>query len=944
MYSFRKVPKFFLSLKWKTMSLLGLVLLSIMIILISWSYVSQTSRFEKEREFVNTRYLEQVKAMLDDFSLKISQVSSLVATMISIDDTLFTSGTLSWPGAKSRVDVAWAALQVDYGLDSLRIYNAENDLVAKWGGSESPSDLEFRQVKASIRREVSVAWVDCTHICQQYAATPILTNSDVAGLVVVSANMADLILTFNRITNANIGFILNSVAEDSKNALPKLGMHVAGLSNADVNIPLLQKLESVSLTKGKTSWQRLQLGQQHHELAFLPLDDGMGHLQAMIVVIDNVTASVHYIQDYLSERLEIGSVLSLFAMLVMYLLLNAPLRRVTNAVQAIPFIGKHDFDAARTQIHIRDNPIFSDEVDSLAEAAWQLTNQLEVLEQDADRHQSEMLDMLRRISQASEFSERILDTAQVVIITQDKDGTVTSINHYGEQLLGWSKDHLRNKLLREVFKSKEAGNQLKKIFRSIISQGLDHYYHECTMVCNKGVEREIAWHHSRMDGEVVQILSVGVEITLRKKSEEKSLYLAEHDQLTGLINRQCFMREVENVILRIRGTNEQYTLLYLDLDGFKYINDISGHQAGDIVLRMVAEALSKLCRRDDILARLGGDEMGILLSDCDVENAIKVAEKINHQFGEMRYPGLVGEHHISSSIGIVSVTEANQDVRHLLANADIAMYQAKSMGKARWYVFSEGERLQEKLEQRVLWEDRIKQALRDERFVMHYQPILDIHKNTISHYEALVRMQGDNGNLIPPVEFIEVAEKSGFINELDQYIVRTVINRWAALMAEGKQCKVAINLSGLSMNDESLLQLLQDLFMQYPDLPSQVIFEITETAAVADFSLAREFIETVRAMGCAFSLDDFGVGFSSFYYLKHLPVDYVKIDGSFIRNLADSPDDQIFVRALAEVARGFGKLTVAEFVGDERSLALLRSYGVDYAQGYFVGKPSADIL
>lgn len=927
------------------MSLLGLILLTLMTILISWAYVNQINRFELERDQINQRYLAQLQAMLGEFSIKINQVSSLVATIASADEQAVDQVEQhSWQRTKDRVDVAWVALQVDYGLESMRIYDQHNRVIALWNDSQPASAHELTWVQESIRQEVSYSWIDCLYVCQQYSVAPILASGQVVGAVVVSANMADLILSFNRLTGADLGFLLDNVRSNDTYALPHLGMRVAGLSNEQINLPLLKRLTEIPSQHAQKLWLRQNHDNASHELAFTPIKDAKGQLLSVAVVFDDVSESVALIRKEAIGRLNIGLLGSFLVMLTTYLLLNTPLRRVTKAVLAIPFIGQRDFDSARRHIDLRKNPILRDEVDKLVEAALQLTNRLQCLEQDASQHQAEIMAMLHRISLANDFSERILDTAQVVIITQDMDGHLHSINHYGEQLLGWSKDHLQGKLLMQLSKRPDDDKKLLEIYQQIILNQLAHYYHESTMICHDGVEREIAWHHSRMDGEVVQILSVGVDITLRKRSEEKSLYLAEHDQLTGLINRQRFVRDVDEVLSNTENLSRHDVLLYLDLDGFKYINDISGHNAGDIVLRMVAELMTKICGEKGIIARLGGDELGAFLYDCDTAEAIQVAERINAALAEINYPGLVGNHHVSGSIGIVAVSVANRDVRHLLANADIAMNQAKSIGKSRWHVFSEGEHLQEKLEHFVLWEDRIKLALRDHKFVMQYQPILDIHTNKISHYEALVRMLDDDGEMIPPIEFIEVAEKTGLIRQLDHNVVEMVLTHWVALQSEGKHHKVAINLSGLSMNDQDLLLWLQAFFSQHPELASQVIFEITETAAVADFALARAFIEDVRAMGCAFSLDDFGVGFSSFYYLKNLPVDYVKIDGSFIRNLADSPDDQVFVRALAEVARGFGKRTVAEFVGDERSLGFLRSYGVDYAQGYYVGKPANEVI
>lgn len=933
-----------MSLKWKIMALLGLIFVTLTLLLISWAYLSQVNRLKHERDLVHARYLVQFKAMLADFSLKTSQVSSLVATMVSVDGALATKdgSSLKWLGP--RVSSALASLQLDYGLESIRIYDQYQHTLAEWAGPRQKNALEDKQVAEAILQESSLAWIDCTEVCLQYAATPMLTNGEVSGAVVVASSMADLILSFNRFSGADVGFVLKKETSQHQNDLPKLGLRIAGLSNANVNLPLLQQVESIPSVKEASAWQRLALADKYYDVVFFPIAHKLVDVPGMVVVIENVTSQVLETKEATLQRIRFGLIFAVFTLLAIYFLLNTRLKRITDAVKAIPFLGQRQFEAVRTQIKIRENPVLIDEVDQLAEAALQLTDRLQLLEKDASLHQAEILEMLGRITQANEFSERILDTAQVVIVTQDADGKVTSINHYGEQLLGWDERNLQGKSLINALDKPEARGQLHQVYQGILSNSIDYHYHECAVLCNHDVKREIAWHHSRMDGEHVQILSVGVDITLRKRSEEKSLYLAEHDQLTGLINRQRFMQEVEAALVRLDGTTACDALLYLDLDGFKYINDISGHTAGDMVLRTVADILSNICGPQDVLARLGGDEMGILMRDCDLPRAIKLAEEINRQLGEIKYPGLAGDHHITASIGIVAVSANNHDAKRLLANADIAMYQAKLTGSARLHVFSEGEHLQQKLEQKVLWEDRIKQALREQSFIMQYQPILDIHQNVISHYEALVRMVDENGEMVPPGEFIEFAERSGLIKQIDHYVVRTVIKRWAELLAEGKDRKVAINLSGHSMNDENMLTLLQSLFLQHPELPSHIIFEITETAAVADFATAQTFIETIRALGCAFSLDDFGVGFSSFYYVKHFPVDYVKIDGSFIRNLADSPDDQIFVRALTEVARGFGKHTVAEFVGDQRCLTLLRSYGVDYAQGYFIGKPANEIV
>lgn len=935
----------FLSLKWKILSLLGSMILLLMATLISFAFNEQMNRFELERDNINTRFLAQTKAQFDDFAFHISKVASLVATITSsIDTNAKVSAKQLRSLRKQRIETAWITLQVDYGLESILIYDPAGVLVEQW--SSTPTlDQDLAKVHTAIEQEKSITWVNCSLVCQQYAVAPILSNGQVTGAVVISANIAELMLSFRRLANADIGFLLQDSEAKGQEFLPNIGMRVAGLTNGGKNTDLLKKTTHIPSSEAR-SWIRIVQNGEYYELIFKVFDEAKnGKCPAMIVIIDDITQPYQTIRKQTKEILKAGGLVSLLVLGLIYVLLNKPLRRATSAAIAIPLLGEHHFEEVRSRIRIRQHPFLKDEVDLLYESALQLTDHLETLELEADRHRDEMFEMVNRISLAHEFSERILDTAQVIILTQSDAGLINSINHFGEQLLGWDKSRLPEKPLQiSKWPFGELEGELLDAFQNIISGSLNHYYHECELICVDGSQRYFAWHHSRLEGDEIQVLSVAIDITQRKENEAKIFYLAEHDQLTGLMNRQRFLTEVDEILPKIKRYGYVYTLLYLDLDGFKYVNDVSGHQAGDLVLGLVAKELLEVIRGEDVLARLGGDELAILLFDCNQESAIVVAEKINTHLTSIKYPGLVGDHYISASIGIVEVADDKLDVKQLLANADIAMYQAKSKGGARWHVYSEGEQLLEKLQERILMEDQIKQALRDQRFIMVYQPILDIRRNCISHYEALVRMLREDGSMVPPMEFIEVAEKAGLIRELDHYVVNLVIRHWASLMEEGKQHKVAINLSGNSMTDTTLLQQLQGLFAEFPKLPSKIIFEITETAAVADFASAREFIETVRGFGCAFSLDDFGVGFSSFYYVKHLPVDYVKLDGSFIRDLADSPDDQIFVRALTEVARGFGKATVAEFVGDERSLALLRGFGVDYAQGYFIGKPSAEII
>ena len=375
---------------------------------------------------------------------------------------------------------------------------------------------------------------------------------------------------------------------------------------------------------------------------------------------------------------------------------------------------------------------------------------------------------------------------------------------------------------------------------------------------------------------------------------------------------------------------------FLDLDQFKFVNDLSGHQAGDALLLLVASTLKDTVRHSDILARLGGDEFALVLPEAGAEDAVYLANKLQHDLKQVKFSSGGRAHKVSCSIGITLFPDHGKDLNDLLANADMAMYQAKEGGGGRWHLFSPDEQAKELLATRAKWRERITQALVDDAFELHYQPIFNIREARVTRYETLVRMRDNVGLLVFPDNFIPVAEQSGQIHEIDRWVIRKAIDQ----VQRHPRLALAVNLSGRVLDDPSLLVWFHQELQQSKIDPANLIVEITETAAVANVQDAIAFMHEIKALGCRFALDDFGSGFSSFAYLKQLPVDIVKIDGAFIQNLATSAEDQLFVKALTDVAKGLGKATVAEFVENAETLRLLKKLGVDFAQGYYIGRPA----
>jgi len=378
----------------------------------------------------------------------------------------------------------------------------------------------------------------------------------------------------------------------------------------------------------------------------------------------------------------------------------------------------------------------------------------------------------------------------------------------------------------------------------------------------------------------------------------------------------------------------------LDVDNFKFVNDSLGHKAGDELIRSVAGLLRGRMRDTDILARLGGDEFAVLLPGASADQAQLVAADLLEMI--RRHTTFAGGERVSmpASIGVAMLGDSDRDGSQLIVDADLAMYEAKTAGRDRISYHTAERAAQARLEGRYTWGERIRHALEYDGFVLHAQPILDLATGAVGQYELLLRMRGEDGALIAPGAFLPSAERLDLIQAIDRWVVVRAIRLIAAHARAGHDLRLEINLSGRSIGDAALTKLIERELRETAINPANLIFEVTETAAIANMDAAQEFARKLSELGAQFALDDFGTGFGSFYYLKHLPVSYLKIDGEFIAGMADHETDQLMVKAIVQIARGLGKQTIAEFVGDARTQALLAEYGVDYAQGYHIGRPA----
>jgi len=440
------------------------------------------------------------------------------------------------------------------------------------------------------------------------------------------------------------------------------------------------------------------------------------------------------------------------------------------------------------------------------------------------------------------------------------------------------------------------------------------------------------------EGRFIGRLWVYEDVTRERQTAEQLIYLAERDSLTGLFNRHRFQEELGRMLVDSDRRNTRGALLFFDLDEFKYVNDTFGHRAGDAMLIRVAGEVSTLIRRNEIFSRLGGDEFAVLVPDASDKEAAMLAERIVRSISQIPFRFEGQNIRLTTSLGIALYPEHANNAEELIAHADAAMYQAKEAGKNAWRSYRSDLDASREMLSRLSWNERISNALEKNLLRLHFQGVYSATDGTLSHLEVLVRMvdESDPERIIMPGHFIPLAEKTGKVLEIDRW----VISQSVALLAESRDIpSLAVNISGRSFDDPLLPQYIAEELSKHEVEPYRLLVELTETAAVSDLHDAQRFIEALHQTGCRVCLDDFGTGFSSFAYLKHLKADILKIDGLFIRDLSNDRDNQVFVKSIVDVARGMRKITVAEFVEDAETLEMLKVFGVDLVQGYHLDMP-----
>ena len=665
-------------------------------------------------------------------------------------------------------------------------------------------------------------------------------------------------------------------------------------------------------------------------------------------------ADIHAFNERLQQTgiriTAVAALLILLAILLAYNIVRFGLKPLKNLQAAATSIGRGAF----VSVSERGFPEVSTPIRSFNKMAEQIEALIQNLQHEVDEH-TKTENKLREAKEQAEthaitaanqrnFSQLTLQSIVDGVITTDTTGRVTSLNPMAEQLTGWTAEHATGKLLVQVMHAltEETREQIYDPIEDIeLKSVLDEPVNAILVHKDSKIETPVEYVAAPMrnpDDVIVGIVIIIHDESVQRSFKRQLTFQATHDALTGLINRYEFDRRLKNIISS-PSEGVHNTLCYLDLDQFKLVNDTCGHTAGDELLKQITMLLQERVRENDTLARLGGDEFGLLLENCDVSYAESIAQDLMATIQEYSFTWKEYNFSIGVSIGIVAITQNASSCEELLSHADSACYLAKESGRNRLQVYTTEDDKLIRQQREMRWVSRINDALAEDRFQLYFQEIRQLSPSSekfLSHGEILVRMIDREGDLISPSSFLPAAERYNMIVSIDEWVVENTI-KWLSRLR--RKVLVSINLSGKSVSNKDFLNFVVTKLKSYNINPELICFEITETAAISHLATAIHFMTVLKRLGCSFALDDFGSGLSSFSYLTSLPVDYLKIDGSFVVDIDKNPMHHVMVKSINEVGQVMGISTIAEFVASNKIIECLRNIGVDHIQGYAVSRP-----
>lgn len=831
------------------------------------------------------------------------------------------------------------------GIEAIQFLGPGGNRSFTWqleGSSHLPSKALNRRALEDVGKDGRPrSYVECDKNCVMHAFLPILTRDGNDLVINVTRDISEPVKAFSLL--ADIDVIVLANAQPAAGKVGNIPLHwkknVVLATNPDNTLPVLRSYAASQALPALDNATLQWINHRYIASLNLSLPDSLKASDINILLMLDQTDEIAGLRKRAVQDIAVAVIGAILTGLLLGMVLGGPLGRMLRIANAMPLLAEGEFDKLRKTIGPGRRNKASDEVDDLHSATLQLTDDLEALQKRVVENRQTLTHMVDDLTRARSFSDRLIDTAPLIIILHEPNGRIQRMNQFGHQTTGWRPNNVNGKDIGMLIPGKDALGMPRPSTNRSQTDSIKEY--EGSLICANGSERKVYWMQAQVDADAGQVLlSVGLDLTKQRETESRLRWLSSHDVITQLPNREQLAHEFIGCIRDAQGGSYSVALILVDIDQLQDINDTHGLQEGDRALKAVGDCLKQNCP-NLFVSRSGGDEFTVLMPGADGETALRTADSLCKAISQISFECSGKPVSLSTSVGVALFPEHGKTTEEINTNASVALAQAKRLSPGRARLVQLDEEVHAVRERRIRMRAEINQAIADDRFLLHFQPILHLHTGRISHAEVLVRMRSPDGKLIPPYEFISVAEQTGQIAMIDRLVLQKALKTQAEAMRQGHSLKLGINVSAKSFEDAQYFQDFSSAVNQSGADPKQIIIEILETEAIASFDSAQKVVRRIKEFGSHFALDDFGIGFTSFEYLRELPVSYVKIDQSFVKHLKDRPQDRELVRSMNEMIHRLGILSVAEGVEDKEALDFLREIGVDYGQGYYISRPLA---
>lgn len=932
----------FLSIRSKLL----IVLFSVSVLLgVAGSYFFQNNllaQFEQARVETRLKHATQINGLISLNLERIRQLTIALPNFVGLYDEFMQYES---PEFYHRFETFWSNFQLDMGVDNASLYSPSGRKAATWGGqlheNAAISSKSWQKNWSTVlKNEIPTNLIDCSAKCRIYAFAPVLKEGEVVGVFSIGASLAEAVLAFRQTSEADVAIMFaDDASVNSENRL--WGMRLEAASSPDKMLHLIKKVShDHTFAELVAKPIRYVEANQIYEIGLVKLEpvnsaDGM-----QLIVIENITSALDVVKRNGRQVMIMTLLVTLLLSALLYLLLNSHVKRLRRIATVIPLLGQGAFEQLRRVIKLRNKGL-DDEVDVLNQSAVALSYKLASLEHEVDEQNLSLNNLFNEVSKEKEFAISLLNQADAVIATTSLAGRILSFNRFGHALTGMVEGDF---IYRDLDES--ALLTLQEKLTDVAQARQYSYQHEMVLYGADKLQHTISWVHTLLSNDEKSeaiLLSVGMDVTEQKKSEAVIHHLAYYDALTDLPNRRLLLDRLKLALVSSTRSHKEGGLLLIDLDNFKTLNDTLGHHVGDMLLQEVAKRIMACVREDDTVARIGGDEFMVMLvdlSDKSIESAAQaeaIASKIQYQLNQ---PFQLGSHLYSNTlcIGITLFNNHDVELEELLKQADIAMFQAKYAGNNGICFYDP--KMQQELTARVSLERELHLAVAENQFSLYYQIQVDSAGHALGA-EALIRWQHPQQGLISPFVFIPLAEETGLIVQIGQWVLEAAcmqLKLWEQNVYT-KHLTLSINVSPQQFRQNDFVSIVEATIKTHAVNPMLLKLELTESALLDNVDSTITTMSALKHIGIKFSLDDFGTGYSSLQYLKRLPLFQLKIDQSFVRDIADDVSDQAIVRTIIAMAQTLNLNVIAEGVETEEQRQLLLNNGCLTYQGYLFSKP-----